>query len=63
MSKWSDKSGRAYWNKLLKEEGLGTVKGRQVFKRQQGESRAERAKRIERQERAGVFTERRRAAS
>ncbi len=35
-SKWNDPNSTAYWNKRLKEEGMETVKGRQVFKRKTG---------------------------
>jgi len=31
--KWDNPEHPAYWNKLLKSEGLGTVKRRQVFHR------------------------------
>ena len=31
--KWNDQANPAYWNRMLKEEGLATVKGRQVFDR------------------------------
>lgn len=32
-SKWNDPNNPAYWNRLLKDEGLATVKGRVVFKK------------------------------
>jgi predicted mannosyl-3-phosphoglycerate phosphatase (HAD superfamily) len=35
-SKWKDQSSTAYWNKRLKEEGLETVKHRQIFKKKTG---------------------------
>lgn len=43
-SKWHNPEHQAYWNRVLKEDGLETVKGRQVFDRKKwkatGDARA-----------------------
>lgn len=33
QSKWDDPTSRAHWNRRLAAEGLATIKGKQVLKR------------------------------